>query len=461
VRRVATVAAALACGLALPVPAAAQGSNCFGETDANQVEQRPGPNLRFGITPGVQTGQLGTGAQPTRTPEDPARQLDALARLRPANAPFVLRLHRFFWSDGEEAVRRFAELTERYTAAGYLVEFQLRYHPTEEQEGDIAAWSEFVRQIVRRFGPNPRVVGLQVTNEVNLTFSPDSSDGAYEGARDALIQGVIAAQAEKRRLGYDQLEIGFNWAYRTDPENERRFWQYLRDNGGPPFVAALDWVGVDAYPGTFFPPAVTSPGEERDAMVNAFSTFRCLAAIPGIPESVPIHIEENGYPTGPNRSEERQVQAMDAMIAAAHDFRGTYNITDYRWFNLRDGDSTSPNPQVRYGLMTDEYGEKLGFPRYRDLVAELTARTSGERPRLRLRVRCSRTRKPRASLTGHDERQVWSVEFLAGRRVLGQDSDRPFTKTLGSGRLGRGVARARVEMADGRRARLKRPFRRC
>ena len=110
----------------------------------------------------------------------------------------MLRLHRFFWSDGEEGVRRFLALKDRYTRAGYFVELQLRHHLDEQQEGDIAAWIKHVRDVVRRFGADPRVVAIQVTNEVNLTFSPDSSDGAYEGSKDALIQGVIAAQDEKR-----------------------------------------------------------------------------------------------------------------------------------------------------------------------------------------------------------------------------------------------------------------------
>ncbi|MEA2427050.1 MAG: hypothetical protein QOF37_678, partial [Thermoleophilaceae bacterium] len=65
----------LAAGLVLPSVAHAQQPGCFGETSAANVAVKPGPPLRFGITPGVQTGQLGTGPQPPRTPEDPARQL--------------------------------------------------------------------------------------------------------------------------------------------------------------------------------------------------------------------------------------------------------------------------------------------------------------------------------------------------------------------------------------------------
>jgi hypothetical protein len=369
----ATVAAALGGPVAVH---AAQGP-CFGQLSA---DPKPGPALRFGITPGVQTGQLGTGPVPPRTPEDPAKQLAALAQLRPGNGPFVVRLHRFFWSDGAAGIERFVALAKRYTRAGYLAELQLRYHPTEAQEGDIPAWRRFVRTVVDRFGPNRRVVAIQVTNEVNLSISPDSSDGAYDRARDALIQGVEAAKDEARRKRFSQLQIGFNWAYRGDPSSEQSFWNYLRDHGGPRFVRSLDWVGVDAYPGTLFPP-YDSPGGERRALVNAFSTFRCLADTPRIPRTVPIHVEENGFPTGVGRSYERQAQALDTMVHAVNDFRGTFNITDYRWFNLRDGDTTSPNFQQQYGLMTDLYEPKPAFGLYRLLVRQLTRRFPAPRER--------------------------------------------------------------------------------
>ena len=177
---------AIAATALLALPASASGQDdpsfptCARNAQADQVPPAPTRHaLRFGITPGVQTGQLGTGAVPPRLPEDPAQTLSALGRLKAANGPFVLRLHRFFWSEGEEGVRRFLALKDRYTRAGYFVELQLRYHPDERQEGDIDAWTDHVRDVVRRFGADPRVVAIQVTNEVNLTFSPDSSDGSF------------------------------------------------------------------------------------------------------------------------------------------------------------------------------------------------------------------------------------------------------------------------------------------
>lgn len=427
------------CALAQAQPAAAPAQvpqKCVGETSADSVQQKPGaPPIRFGITPGVQTGQLGSGPQPPRTPEDPAQQVAALHKLRPdARIPFVLRLHRFFWSDGEPGVQRFLALADRYTREGFLVELQLRYHPTPAQEGDIAAWTAFVRSVVDRFGSNPRVVAIQVTNEVNLPDSPDSSDGAYKGGQEALVQGVLAAKDEARRRGFGQLEIGFNWAYRSSPQADAAFWAYLRDQGGPAFVAALDWIGLDAYPGTFFPPA-EAPGRERDGMVNAMSSLRCFAASAGIPESKPIHVEENGFPTSPSpdRSEARQVDAMRTLIGAVNDFRGTYDVSDYRWFNLRDGDSTSPNFQQRYGILHDDYSEKPAFGAYRDLVAQLGTRDAAVPPaaqaRPRLRIRCV-PHGWRASLANVP--LTSRVDFLLDGRVVRHDHHAPFRATLPS-----------------------------
>jgi hypothetical protein len=341
---------------------------CLGDTSATQVTPEPGPQLRFGITPAGEAGALGPAVP--AVPGDPDRDLAALAQLRPPNGgPFVIRLNRLFWSLGEEGLDRYQQLARFYVRHGYQVEIQLRYHPTATQEGEIAAWTRFVREAVDRFGPIRGVVALQVTNEVNFTISPDSSDGAYQGARDALIQGVEAAASEARQRGYQQLGIGFNWFYRMDPLTERSFWTYLRDHGGPEFLASLDWVGLDAYPGTVFPP-VEPPGGYRDGMVNAMSVLRdCFLPIAGIGGEVPIHIEENGWPTGPLRSDERQVSAMQEMVAAADDFRGTYSVSDYRWFDLRDHNSASLNFQHHYGLLLDDYTPKPGFAAYAALVA--------------------------------------------------------------------------------------------
>jgi hypothetical protein len=364
----AAIAAAVLAPLAEAAPSPAGGC-----TAAARAIGQPTPPLRFGITPAGEAGSIGPPVP--LTPIDMGKTFSALSRLRPPRAPFVLRLNRFFWSDGQRGIHRFAKLARTYTRRGYRVELQLRYHPTPAQEGDIPAWVRFVREVVRRFGPNPGVTGLQVTNEVNLyPIAPDASDSSFDGARDALIRGVEAAHRTARRQGYRQLEIGFNWFYRTDPSNEASFWGYLRDRGGRRFARAVDWVGLDAYPGTVFPPVPSPVGSGfRDAMGDALGELRdCFMPVARLGRKVPIHVEENGWPTGPGRPEREQVTAMRQMVGAASDLRALYHVTDYRWFDLRDHNTSSANFQQHYGLLRDDYSRKPAFGVYRRLVRRLS-----------------------------------------------------------------------------------------
>ena len=318
----------------------------------------------------MQAGQVGANPSPA-VPERPSVTHAALAALRKPGRPFVLRLNRFFWSDGEAAFERYLRLARRFARRGYQLELQVRYHPSPEQEGDLAAWRAHVREVVRRFGRIRGVVALQIANEVNLAFSPDSSDGAYRGARAALVTGVVAAKREVRRLGLRRLGIGFNWFWRLDPASERGFWRELGERGGARFARSVDWIGLDAYPGTVFPVDV-SVGGERDAMVSALASLRCFARGAGIPSSVPIKVEENGWPTAPPlRSYREQARRLERMVRAVHDFRGTFNVSDYRWFNLRDGNTQSPLLFQHFGLLESDGERKPAFGAYRRLVREL------------------------------------------------------------------------------------------
>jgi hypothetical protein len=134
----------------------------------------------------------------------------------------------------------YLRLAPRFARRGYLLELQVRYHPDRRQEGDLRAWRRHVREVMRRFGRIRRLVALQVTNEVNLTLSRDSSDGSYERAREALVEGVVAAKEEAQGAGFRRLEIGFNWFWRLDPETERTFWRSLRELGGHRSARSVD-----------------------------------------------------------------------------------------------------------------------------------------------------------------------------------------------------------------------------
>jgi hypothetical protein len=276
-----------------------------------------------------------------------------------------------------------------FTAHGYLVDLALTYR----SQNDVGGFVAFVHRIVDTIAPNQRVIDLQVTNEVNFSISPSTSDGAYGGAKDALIQGVIAA-AEQARLDHAaHVRVGFNWFYRTDPVSEQLFWSYLGEHGGKRFDSAVNWVGLDAYPGTFFPPVFLPGGLlttltgapipltntlttflDTAGMINAFSSLRdCFMPEAGLGPNVAIHVSENGWPTGPLRSEADQATNLAAFVKAAIDYAGVYHVTQYNWFDLRDSDSTGLDFEQHYGLLQDDYVPKPAFGFYRSLIAQYGA----------------------------------------------------------------------------------------
>jgi hypothetical protein len=261
-----------------------------------------------------------------------------------------------------------------YTAAGFQVELVLTYRPADQDPArEVPAFVEFARDAVRTFGSNPRFVGLQVTNEANVRNAPNAADGAYPGAADALVRGVIAAKSEARRSGFSRIAVGFNWAYSSGPA-ETAFWRRLGRSGGAPFRRSVDWVGLDVYPGTWGPRIAGSDLKTTTARTMAASLgalrhrFMPLA---GLPSSVPIHVSENGYPTGGRRTEAMQVNVMKTSIAVVYANRSRYHVTDYRWFDLRDADSSSNSFESQYGLMRDDYTPKAAFAVYGKLVAAL------------------------------------------------------------------------------------------
>ena len=196
--------------------------------------------LVFGIYPGGAAGTVGPSG-PVK-PEDPAKRLSALRSLRPAGRPFVVRLYAAYSGRGAEsaASQLFSQLHD-YTSAGLDIELVLTYRPPGGRR-DVAGFAAFVRDAVRTLGSNRRFVSLQVTNEANVGSAPSVADGSYAGARDALLQGVIAAKQEIRDGGFNQLKVGFNWAALTGG-GDHAFWTYLGRHGGRRFTsgARLGW----------------------------------------------------------------------------------------------------------------------------------------------------------------------------------------------------------------------------
>jgi hypothetical protein len=143
-------------------------------------------------------------------------------------------------------------------------------------------------------------------------------------------------------------------------------------------------VGLDFYPGTVYPPAM-APGDTYTAeLAQAAGVLRgCFMPMAEIGRRTPIWITENGVPTGTG-SDAQQAAALHELIAAARRYSGTFNITDYRWFNLRDSSSHGPTTLVGItfssdGLLRDNYSAKPSFSEYAALIREFGARSSATR----------------------------------------------------------------------------------
>jgi hypothetical protein len=334
---------------------------------ANYVHgpQRAARTLRFGIDPEL-AGTAGETQQSSR-PVNEAKTMRALRALRPPGRQLVLRINRLFEAAGEAGIRRFVRIVDRYTRAGFDTEIQVRYHPAAAQQGKIAVWKRYVRRVVDTFGPNRHVIAMTITNEVNVPFSPNTSDGGYPGAEQALIQGIIAAHREAQRRGFAQLRFGFTFAYRFDPKTDAAMFTALR-SGGAAFRNAVGFVGVDYYPELY--PGLGNVTSLRATTVAMLATVRrCFMPLGGLGTSVPLWVTESGYDTTPGTvTPAQQRGALVQIVDAVRDAGKTYGVTDYRWFNLRDSISTATGFAQTTGLLTDDYARKPAFGAYRSLI---------------------------------------------------------------------------------------------
>jgi hypothetical protein len=368
---------ALGASLLLAAHAAAGSSDADCTGSYGGAAPHAGARVRFGIDPGIAGS---AGAQLPSVPDDPARDLTAVKALHPGARQLVVRLNRLFWSDGQSGIAAFRAMAARYTRAGFQVELQVRYHPPQGQAGDIPAWVAYVRHVVDSLGGNRRVVAMTITNEVNVTFSPNTSDGYYARAEDAVIAGIEAARAEALRKRFTQLRFGFTYAYRFSPSQDAAFFSYLGAHGGRAFRRALGFVGLDFYPGTVYPPAMAPGDTYRAELAQAAGAVRrCFLPKAALGAGVPIWITENGVATG-SMSESQQAATLSELVHAAHDYSRTFGITDYRWFNLRDSSEDPVAALVTptfssFGLLHADYSPKPSFGAYRRLIAALGART--------------------------------------------------------------------------------------
>src|SRR4051812_22643314 len=140
---------------------------------------------------------------------------------------------------------------------------------------------------------------------------------------------------------------------------------------GPPARrrSALDYVGVQAYPGLVWPPAPIPGRSAGDEIAEALTLERdCYMPKAGLGRAVDLWITENGYATNLGRTEPQQVADLSSTLDAVHHLSGTLGVTDYRYFNLRDNDSDGTDVFDAVGLLRDDYSEKPAFASYRSLI---------------------------------------------------------------------------------------------
>ncbi|MHB8467143.1 MAG: hypothetical protein ACYDH6_11595 [Acidimicrobiales bacterium] len=311
--------------------------------------------LRFGVYPGntFTIGKYAGVKGSNSVAPDSNQSLQSMVRL--ANGrPFDVHLYAQWNRPSTAAIDPFID---RIAAAHLTVNLALKYVPPAGHDGDVAGFARWVAGVVRS---HPEVGVFQVTNEANVGASSDS-DGAAKDPVGALIEGVEAAARAKRR---GQL-IGFNWFYRLDPVDDASFWTALGTRGGAAFRHAVDYAGVDIYAGTYIPPgySVDDGGDFRAALDYVRNEMMPLA---GLGRTVPIFVQETGYPTlTPLRSEAKQAAVVRAYIAAA---KG-YGVGLLQWFQLTDARSPVGDG---WGLVRADYVPKPAFDVMRTAGMPLT-----------------------------------------------------------------------------------------
>ncbi|MHB1683037.1 MAG: discoidin domain-containing protein [Bacilli bacterium] len=257
------------------------------------------------------------------------------------------------WNDSEVTT---------YANLGYKIMVVLRYVPPTGDVGNMTAWVSWVKQAVQHYAAMTNVNWIQITNEANANLTSDS-DGYYADAQQALIQGVIAAHQVKVQNNLN-VGIGFNYYYGMGTSSDQSFWTSLGANGGSAFVQALDWVGIDAYPGTY----TTEPNGAYAAMHDALIYMRntCLPEA-NIGNTVPLYVTETGFSVL-GKSESTQADHMDAFWNAVWDLHSTVNVQMFIWFNQVDRSYWSLNPGDHMGFTDTNYVPRIAWYDYQNLL---------------------------------------------------------------------------------------------
>jgi len=313
----------------------------------------------FGIYLG---GQLGTTAGMTSGPEDkPEKILEALDLLQGEHYGLMARCYIIY--KGKDIPPAFSnENPQQYTVNGRQLDLVLCFQSFEEL---LEGWLDFIIKIIEEY--HPYIAKLQITEEANVNLPV--LDGYYPGSMAALVEGIITAHKKFKKMGL-QIPVGFNATPDFNPD--KKFWKEIALLADQSFYDALGYVGLDFFPDVFRP--VTGADDEeilKESVKYIISLYREDMLRAGIQDSIPLHITENGWPTGEGRSEEKQAERIEKIIRAVYTLRMQLNITHYEFFGLRDADSKNEDLFYQFGIMKDDYTPKKAFFTFKKLISEL------------------------------------------------------------------------------------------
>jgi hypothetical protein len=321
-------------------------------------------DLLFGVYPGGATGD-DTGGLATGPDDRPYEITAALDRLQgdPAR-PFLVRAYLSFDDStrlgGPHPSATPADAAQ-YTTGARRLDLVAQY---QSRSGDVTGYATFVRELVAQYGSVTET--LQITEEPNVAGNA-TLDGDYPRVAEAIVAGVSAAKDEARRLGHDHLKTGFNFTPLFGPATG--FVRALTELGGPRFVDDLDYAGLDFFPDVFRP---IGRDDLADAVAGLLGHHRTAVLDPAGLGHLPLHVTEHCWPTGPDRTPERQAEVVGTVVRAIAAHATKLRLSGYTHFALRDADSTKTGLFHQFGLTTDDYRPKPAFDVYRGLIEELS-----------------------------------------------------------------------------------------
>jgi hypothetical protein len=296
--------------------------------------------------------------------DDPSKIISALNEIQKNNSTIVIRGYIQYLGNGKLAFEA-PENILQYSNEKRRIDLVLCYRSISYQKSD---WESSIRAVIQRFGEN--LCSLQITEEPNLKVS-FAGDGRFENIEDALKDGVLAAKNEINRLDL-QTKVGFNVVPSFNPGDS--FWRTIGSDEYFEFRGAIDYIGLDFYPDVFRP--VAQDGQPNDLVESVKNVLRYVRNVNfqegKIPEVVPIHITENGWPTGGQRSYESQTTVIEKIVRTIDSLKSELNITHYELFSLRDTNSSVEDLFHQFGLLKDDYSPKPAFSIFCKLIDELS-----------------------------------------------------------------------------------------